>query len=220
MAPARPPVRTFKPRRRPLSTARADLFERLMPRYGLDESGPPIDPVGVFRRRAPLVIEIGIGLGVAFTELAAAEPASDAIGIDVHTPGLASTLARIEQEALANVRVVHGDGLVFLERIRPGQLAGIRTFFPDPWPKARHRHRRLVSAGHLDRFVDALAPGGTLHVATDAADYAAQVERLAGAHPALRGGVVERPSWRPLTRYERKAHAEGRAVTDLVFERR
>lgn len=211
-------VRTFKPRRRPLSRERAALMARLEPVFCVPEVGDTFDPVATFGRRAPLVVDIGIGLGDTLTEMAAADPATDVIGCDVHTPGIASTLARIESIGLANVRLVHGDALVFLDRIEPGTLAGIRIFFPDPWPKARHRHRRMTSEDHVERFVHLLAPGGFLHVATDIADYAAQTERVCGAHPALRGGVIDRPEWRPVTRYERKGLDAGRTITDLWFE--
>ena len=190
---------------------------RLAPVWCLDEVGDRFDPVVAFGRAAPLVVDIGIGLGDDLTTMAAAEPDTDVIGCDVHTPGIASTLARIESSGLTNVRLVHGDALVFLDRIAAGALAGIRIYFPDPWPKARHRHRRMATEEHVDRFVRLLGPGGFLHVATDIGDYVAQVERVCDAHPHLVGGAVDRPLWRPVTRYERKAIDAGRTVTDLLY---
>ena len=213
-------VRTFKPRRRPLTPERAALMARLEPRFCVAEVGDTLDPVATFGRAAPLVIDIGIGLGDSSTTMAAADPTTDVIGCDVHTPGIASTLARIESMRLANVRLVHGDAMVFLDRIASGTLAGIRIYFPDPWPKARHRHRRMTSTANVDRFARLLAPGGVLHVATDIADYAAQTERVCNAHPDLVGDVIDRPDWRPETRYEAKGRAAGRVVTDLLYRRR
>jgi tRNA (guanine-N7-)-methyltransferase len=213
-------VRTFKPRRRPLTPSRAALMERLAPDLCLAESGDAVDRRAVFGRDAPLVFDIGIGLGDTLTRMAEGEPDVDVIGCDVHTPGIASTLARIEQHGLTNVRLVHGDALVFADRLPEGSLAGIRLYFPDPWPKARHRQRRMVSEANVDRLSGLLAPGGFVHVATDIADYAAQTERVCGAHHDLDGGVVERPDWRPVTRYERKGLAAGRAVTDLIYRKR
>lgn len=212
-------VRTFKPRRRPLSTQRAALMARLEPELCLAETGALLDPVVEFGRAAPLVVDIGIGLGDSLTTMAAADPTTDVIGCDVHTPGIASTLARIESMGCANVRLVHGDALVFLDRIAPGSLDGVRIFFPDPWPKARHRHRRMTSEEHVDRFAGLLAPGGFLHVATDIDDYATQTRRVCDAHPELEGGVIDRPDWRPVTRYERKGLAAGRTATDLLYRR-
>lgn len=217
--PVRPPVRTFKPRRRPLSTERAALMDRLAPVWCVDEAGPELVPADVFGRDAPLVIDIGIGFGDTLTTMASNEPEHDLIGCDVHTPGIASTLARIESMGLTNVRLLHGDALGFLDRVATGSLSGIRIYFPDPWPKARHRHRRMASESNVDRFVNLLEPGGTLHIATDIDDYAAQAKRVCDAHPGLDGGVIDRPDWRPITRYERKGLAAGRTATDLVYRR-
>lgn len=218
--PTSPPaVRTFKPRRRPLSPSRAARYDELAPRWSLDVGGPAIDPRTVFGRDAPLVVEIGIGFGDTLLAMAAEDPDTDVIGIDVHTPGVAATLVGIEERGLTNVRVVHGDALDFLERIRPATLAGIRLYFPDPWPKARHRHRRMVAAGRLGRLVDAIRPGGFLHIATDIDDYALHARHECDAEPRLAGGVIARPNARPVTRYERKGLDAGRSTTDLWYER-
>lgn len=213
-------IATFKPRRRQLSPARAALYERLRPIWCVDADGGPFDAAEVFGRSAPLVLDIGIGYGDSLTTAAAAEPDLDLIGADVHTPGIASTLARIESMGLTNVRLLHGDALHFVERLPVGSLAAIRIYFPDPWHKARHRNRRMASDANIDRFCMLLAPGGTLHVATDIDDYAAQVRRLCDAEGRLLGGVIERPPWRPETRYERKGLEAGRHVTDLLYRRR
>ncbi len=213
-------VRTYKPRRRQLTPARAELLERLRPQLCLDVEGGRLDPAATFGRSAPLILDIGIGHGDSLTDAAAAEPDIDVIGADVHTPGIASTLARIESMGLDNVRLVHGDALRFAERIEPGSLRSIRIYFPDPWHKARHRARRMASAANMDLFCKLLAPAGTLHVATDIVDYALQVQRLADARDELVGGAVERPAWRPVTRYERKGLDAGRTVTDLIYHRR
>jgi tRNA (guanine-N7-)-methyltransferase len=202
-----------------LSTERTALMERLAPRWCVDEMGERLDAAAEFGRSAPLIVDVGIGFGDSLTTMAAAEPDHDLIGCDVHTPGIASTLARIESMGLTNVRLLHGDAMVFFDRIAPGSLAGIRIYFPDPWPKARHRHRRMVSEANVDRFVGQLAPGGHLHVATDIVDYALEVRQVCDAHPSLEGGVIERPDWRPVTRYERKGIAAGRGSVDLMYLR-
>lgn len=212
-------VRTFKPRRRQLSPARAALFDRLAPTLCLDQEGPAVELAAVFGRVAPVVLDIGIGLGDALIASATAEPDVDVIGADVHTPGIAATMAAIEAAELANVRLVHGDALRFVERLPPASLSGIRVYFPDPWPKARHRNRRMANPANIDRFATLLVEGGTIHVATDIADYAAQVGRVCDAHPELTGGRVARPTDRPVTRYERKALDAGRHVTDLIYRR-
>lgn len=214
----RPPVRTFKPRRRPLSPKRAELYERLAPRWCVAEVGGRFDPAAEFGRSAPLILDIGIGFGDTTTTMAAADPDRDVIGCDVHTPGIASTLARIESMGLRNLRLLHGDALQFIDRLGPASLAGIRIYFPDPWPKARHRHRRMTSEANVDRFVGLLEPGGFLHVATDIDDYALQTQRVCDAHPSLAGGVIDRPPWRPETRYERRGLDAGHTTTDLLYD--
>ncbi len=216
---ATPPIRTFKPRRRPLTAARAAEFDHLAPRWVLAESGEPLALSAVFGRIAPTVVEIGIGFGEALVAMADADPATDVVGVDVHTPGIAATVVEIERRHLTNVRVVHGDALDFLGRLPAGSLAGIRLFFPDPWPKARHRHRRMVAGGRLSVLVDALAPGGFIHIATDIDDYAAHARRECDADDRITGGPVDRPESRPTTRYERKGLTAGRTVTDLWYER-
>lgn len=212
-------VPTFKPRRRRLTPARHALYERLSPSLCLDVQGPRFDPRAEFGRAAPLVLDIGIGFGDSLITAAVLEPEVDVIGADVHTPGIASTMARIESMELANVRLVHGDALRFADRLAAGSLCGLRIFFPDPWPKARHRDRRMASATNIDLFCGLLARGGTLHVATDIDDYAVQVRELCDLHPDLEGGVIDRPDRRPVTRYERKGLDAGRSVTDLVYRR-
>lgn len=213
-------IPTFKPRRRQLSASRAALMERLAPVLCLEPTGPRLDLTDVFGREAPVVLDIGIGGGEALIESAQAEPDVDVIGVDVHTPGIAASLAAIDELGLANVRLVHGDALRFVERLDDGALDGIRIFFPDPWPKAKHRQRRLVNETRLDEFARLLTVGGRLHVATDIDDYATWTKRLCEGHPAFVGGVVARPAARPRTRYERKGLDAGRTVTDLIYRRR
>jgi tRNA (guanine-N7-)-methyltransferase len=213
--PEHPPVRTFKPRRRSLSSSRSALFDRLAPRFTLESTGPVLDLDDVFGRPASVVLDIGIGVGDTMLAMAIAQPELDVIGVDVHTPGIANSLAGIEEIGLSNVRLVHGDALEFLERLAPSSLTGIRIFFPDPWPKARHHHRRLVRTDVVARLVPLLRPSAWIHLATDNAEYAEEMRRVCDDHPELTGGPVDRPSGRPLTRYEEKGLAAGRTVTDL-----
>jgi tRNA (guanine-N7-)-methyltransferase len=214
-----PPVRTFKPRRRPLSPGRAELFERLAPIYTLSEDGPPLELDRVFGRPANVVLDIGFGIADSLLAMAAAQPELDVIGVDVHTPGIAGALAGIEEHRLTNVRLVHGDALWFLDRLPGDSLIGVRIFFPDPWPKARHHHRRLVRHDVVARLVSLLRVDGWLHLATDNADYAEQMQLVCDAHPALSGRSIPRPPERPLTRYEQKGIEAGHTVVDFWYNR-
>lgn len=210
-------ARTFKPRRRRGSPGREALLARMRPHL-LSEQGDRLDLSSTIDPSDRVVLDVGFGGGQELIAMAIARPEESIIGVEVHTPGIARVLAAIE-EGLSNVRVVDGDALVFLDRLPPQSLAGVRIYFPDPWPKIRQRDRRLVQTKNMTRFVDRLAVGGTLHIATDVTDYAAQAEMVCGADPRLRGGRVERPSWRPETRFERRGRDEGRDAVDLIYER-
>lgn len=179
-----------------------------------------LDFTSVFGRVAPVILEIGFGGGEGTVALAAARPDEDIVAVDVHTPGVARLLQHIEADGLTNIRVVHGDALVFLRRVAPGSLAGVRVFYPDPWPKARHHRRRLVRAEVVADLVDPLIAGGTLHLATDVGEYARQMAEVCDAEPRLSGGVVPRPAWRPLTRFEAQGQSAGRVSIDLWYRRR
>jgi tRNA (guanine-N7-)-methyltransferase len=215
----RPPVRTFKPRRRSLTPRRAEVFERLAPTFTLPDAGPMLDLDAVFGHSANVVLDIGFGVADCLLTMAVAQPELDVIGVEVHTPGIAGALAGIEQHGLGNVRLVHGDALLFLDRLSERSLTGVRIFFPDPWPKARHHHRRLVREDVVARLVELLRPGGWLHLATDNADYAEQMRSVCDSHPGLRGGPIPRPASRPVTRYEQKGIEAGHAVVDFWYSR-
>ena len=175
-----------------------------------DELFPEVDAI---------VLDIGFGGGEGLIDMAAARPSEAIVGLDVHTPGVASVVEAIEDNGWQHVRVVEGDVLELLPRIPDESLAGVRLYFPDPWPKQKQRHRRLARADVVTQLVDRLRVGGTFHVATDIADYATQTLAVCTAEPRLRGGVVPRPEWRPVTRFERRGLAAGREPIDLIFER-
>ena len=211
-------VRTYKARRRTSAGQSADLA-RLAPRYAV-RLDRPLDALAVFGRRAPLVLEIGSGTGDATAAMAAADPARDVLAVEVHTPGVAALLRRVEEQGLRNVRVVEADGLpVLTDVVPPGSLDEVRVFFPDPWPKARHAKRRLVSPAFAALVADRLRPGGRLHVATDWPSYAEHVLAAVAASPDLELVSRERGD-RPRTRFEARGHAEGRPSHDLVAVRR
>jgi tRNA (guanine-N7-)-methyltransferase len=188
-----------------------------MERWGIAVDGAQLSFEEVFGTTGEVVLDIGFGGGEALIEVAETRPHEHVIGIDVHTPGVAAILEAIENRGLRNVRVVDGDVLDFMGRIPPGSLGAIRIFFPDPWPKRQQQSRRLIRADVVARLVALLRTGGSLHLATDAADYAKQIREVCDADPVLSGGLIERPSWRPITRFEQRAIDEGRPAVDLVY---
>lgn len=229
---ARPhePLRTFHPRRSPLGRDRTDALDRLFDVHGFSvddpRHAPPLtvdgllDTEALFGRRAPVVLEIGSGMGEATAAMAAADPARDWLAVEAHLPGVAALLVRVEQEGLTNVRVAHGDALRLVRaHVAPGSLDAVHAFFPDPWPKAKHHKRRLVQAEHVALLRERLRVGGTLHVASDWAEYAEQAVEVLTGDPALVGGVVDRPAHRPVTRFEQRGLDLGHAVVDVVVEK-
>lgn len=227
-APPRPATRgilTFHPRRGRLSARHLDALERLWPPYGLDvpaAPGLPVDLAGLFNRRAPVVLEIGSGMGDAAVAMATADPDRDYLAVEVHTPGIANLLAMVERRDLGNVRVARGDALDLLRCLPTGSLDAIHVFFPDPWPKARHHKRRLIQPEHVALLRSRLTPGGTLHCATDWAEYAGAMRETLTADPELvnaHPGYAPRPEYRPITRFEQRGVAAGHTIFDLIYHR-
>lgn len=172
-----------------------------------------------FGREAPLVVEIGSGIGEATAALAAARPDLDVLALEVWTPGVADALWRIADAGATNVRLCSIDAAWTLENVlAPASIRELWTFFPDPWPKTKHHKRRLVDADFARLVASRLEPGGWWRLATDWAHYADQMVSVLDAEPGLRGGVVERWADRPVTRFERKGLGAGRAPTDLAYQ--
>jgi tRNA (guanine-N7-)-methyltransferase len=213
-----PPIRTFKARRGRTTPAQRALLGESLHRLGLAEG--PIQPVAAFGRAAPLVVEVGSGLGHAALGYAGTHLHHDLIAIDVHTPGIALLLSRVEAAGLTNLRVVEGDALGVLERLPDEALHAVHLFFPDPWPKRAHHKRRFVRPDVLDLVGRKLAPGGTFLFASDDAGCAAAARATLDAHHLFSGGGRERPAWRPMAGYEAAADAAGRPVVYLSHQRR
>jgi tRNA (guanine-N7-)-methyltransferase len=196
----------------------------LAPRFVLPFADAPLEPQAVFGRDAPLVVEVGFGMGQATAEIAQARPDVDFLGIEVHVAGVGALLRRIGDAQLHNLRIVQHDAVEVLERmIAPGSLAGINVFFPDPWPKKRHHKRRLIQPPFVALAASRLAPGAMVHCATDWQPYAEQMLAVLSAEPLLANTAAEfapRPAQRPLTKFEQRGRALGHGVWDLVFVRR
>ena len=217
-------IRSYVLRQGRTTPAPQRALDELFDRYGIAFRDAPLDAAAVFGRHAPLVLEIGSGMGETTAAIAQAEPGTDFIAVEVHAPGVGSLLRKIQALDLRNLRVVRHDAVEVLARMIPdGALAGIHLFFPDPWPKKRHHKRRLVQPAFAALAARKLAPGGTLHAATDWPEYAEQMLAALGAEPLLENtaaGYAARPARRPLTKFEQRGLVQGHAVRDLVFRRR
>ena len=195
-----------------------------MPRFGIAYRPGTLDLAQAFGRTAPVVAEIGFGMGETTARIAAENPGVDYLAIEVHAPGVGSLLRQVEERGLTNVRIVTHDAVEVLREMVPmDSLAGIHVFFPDPWPKKRHHKRRLVQPAFAALCAARLAPGGYLHVATDWQEYAKHVLAVLSATPALANtaeSFAPRPTSRPETKFERRGLNLGHGVWDIVFTRR
>jgi len=233
-APPRPPgtapeplarrgIRSFVLRQGRMSPAQHRAIDTLLPRFGLPYRAETLDFAACFGRRAPVILEIGFGMGDTTAQIAIAQPDVDFIGVEVHAPGVGSLLRRLDEAGVANVRVIQHDAVeVVREMIAPGSLAGIHVFFPDPWPKKRHHKRRLLQPPFVALLASRLAPGGTLHAATDWEEYAEEILAVLSAEPLLRNtadGFAPRPARRPRTKFEERGLKLGHGVRDLIFRR-
>ena len=223
------PVTAFRSRRSALSNAQRETWERLWPRLGMSvgptsAEQPRLDIREWFGRAAPLVLEIGSGTGTSTLAMAAEEPDIDVIAVEVYKRGLAQLLCAIDREQVSNIRLIRSEATYVLQHlIAPSSLSGVRVFFPDPWPKARHHKRRLLQPATVGLICERLRPGGVLHVATDHAGYAEHIAEVGDAEPRLRrvepGAVLPISTARPTTKYETKAQDMGSAVAELIWKR-
>ena len=196
-----------------MTDAKRAALDDLGPRYLVDHAAT-LDPVALFGRVAPLVVEIGFGDGEATVAYATAHRDHDVIAAEVHRPGIATLLQRCHDEYITNVRIWEGDALDLLSALPRVSVAEIHIFFPDPWPKVRHYPRRIVRADIVARWAELLVPGGVVHLATDWPQYATQMRTVFGADPSF-VSITDDRAVRPTTKYERLGLAAGRTITDL-----
>lgn len=219
----RRPIRSYVLRQGRVSNAQQRAHQTLLPRYGIAYAESPVNLEQLFGRAAPKILEIGFGMGETTAEIAAAQPANDYLGVEVHTPGVGSLLKQIEARALTNVRIIQHDVVEVLQHmIAPGSLDGIHIFFPDPWPKKRHHKRRLIQPPLAGLLAEKLKAGGYLHAATDWYEYAGQILAVLSATPGLANTAadyVPRPAYRPRTKFEARGLKLGHGVWDIVFKR-
>ncbi|WP_129844004.1 tRNA (guanosine(46)-N7)-methyltransferase TrmB [Streptomyces sp. RFCAC02] len=219
-------IRSFQPRRSRVTAAQRDALLRLWPRWGIEVDGRRVLDLDALFDGAPVVLEIGFGMGEATAEMAAANPGTGLLACDVHTPGQGNLLRLAEERGLTNVRVANGDAVILLrEMLPPRALAGVRVFFPDPWPKSRHHKRRIIRPDFTELAASRMAPGALLHCATDWEPYAERMLEVLTDSPSFEntapdgGWAPPRAAGRVPTRFERQGLAKGHVVRDLVFRR-
>jgi len=217
-------IRSFVRRQGRLTPGQRRALESLWSKYGLSVEHE-LKPAELFGRSAPVILEIGFGNGASLAEMAANEPGSDFIGIEVHRPGVGHLLRKLEERGLGNVRVLCHDAVEILEqKIADGCLHRVLLFFPDPWPKKKHHKRRLVQPEFVALVARKLKTGGHFHMATDWPPYAEHMlEVMESSQDFIncrgKGQYSDRPAYRPVTKFEKRGQRLGHAVWDLVYRR-
>lgn len=218
-------IRSFASRLGRFSPAQRQAREALMPVHGVTFQPVATDLHALFARaQAPLVLEIGSGMGEATAQIAASLPQTNFLACEVYPAGVGALLKRIDEAGLDNLKVIQHDAFeVVRDMIAPDHLDGVHIFFPDPWHKARHHKRRLVQAPFVTMLASRIRPGGYLHLATDWVPYAEQMLEVVGAEPLLRNRFdrwADKPAYRRLSKFENRGVKLGHEVRDLIFERR
>jgi tRNA (guanine-N7-)-methyltransferase len=219
------PIRSFVRREGRLTPGQQKALDELWPAFGIDDSQEPINLETLFGRDAPVVLEIGFGNGASLAEMAQNQPEQNFIGIEVHRPGVGQLLNSIQTMELSNVRVACTDAVELLKhRIPDKSLDRVQIYFPDPWHKKRHHKRRIIQPAFVMMLTDKLKHGGHLHLATDWQDYAEQMLVDVSANQRFvncgnNDGFIERPDYRPVTKFEQRGHRLGHGVWDLLFKR-
>lgn len=211
-------VRSYKLRGRRITEGQQEAWDRLWPIYGIERAAKLLNLTALFPEAKRIIMEIGFGMGEATKQIAQADPDTGFLAVEVHRPGIGKLLLHIEAFGLRNLRTIEGDAYeIFAEMIPNESLDGVHLFFPDPWPKARHFKRRIVSQEFISAVTEKLKIGGFIHIATDWQPYAEWISIEFSKQNKLAGGVVERPKWRPLTRFEDQGINKDHPVTDFRF---
>ena len=214
----RPSVRSYSIRGSRITDAQRQAKTALQAIHGIEFKQELIDVNAIFPTSHSIILEIGFGMGEATAIIAKNHPNNGYIAVDVHPPGIGKLLARIVEENLTNLKVIEDDVHVVLQHMIPDEsLDGIHLYFPDPWPKKKHNKRRIVNEGFLSLIHPKIKQGGFIHVATDWVPYAESIQEVFAASTLFTGGVIEKPEWRPVTRFEGQGIDKDHAVNDMLY---
>lgn len=216
------PLRSFVIRAGRLTTSQKEALDRYWSDYVIENTGERLNANEIFGRVAPLVVEIGFGMGDSLAEMAMANPDKDYIGIEVHRPGVGKLLNTIALNQITNLRIYCHDAVEILrDCVADHSLAGVQIFFPDPWHKKKHHKRRLIQPAFIEKLTAKLQPGGFIHLATDWEHYADHMLEVMQANPTLHNtagpDIWASNTGRPETKFERRGHRLGHGVWDLVY---
>ena len=214
----RPTVRSYSIRGSRITVAQRQAKTALQKVHGIEFKQEIIDLKAIFPKADKVIMEIGFGMGEATAIIAKNHPENAYIAVDVHPPGIGKLLSRIDEDKLSNVKVIEDDVHVVLEHMFADQsLDGIHLFFPDPWPKKKHHKRRIVNEGFLRLIHPKIKKGGFIHIATDWVPYAIAIQEVFSKSDLFAGGVIQKPEWRPVTRFEDQGIDKDHAVNDMYY---
>jgi tRNA (guanine-N7-)-methyltransferase len=218
-------IRSYVIRGGRITAGQKAAFEQYWERYGLSLHEGLIEPGRVFGRQAPLVVEVGFGMGDSLLAMAKAEPDKNFLGIEVHPPGVGRLLNTAGREDVGNLRVYMADAVDVLKDCIPdASIDRFQLYFPDPWHKKKHHKRRIVQPAFVHLICAKLKPGALLHFATDWEAYAGQMAEVLEAREDLasQGGespFVGRPPFRPVTKFEQRGARLGHGIWDLLYRK-
>ena len=214
----RPSVRSYSIRGSRITDAQRQAKDALQKVHGIEFTQQEINLSEIFPKSEQVIMEIGFGMGEATAIIAKNHPNNGYIAVDVHPPGIGKLLARIVENELTNLKVIEEDVHVVLQHMIPNEsLDGIHLFFPDPWPKKKHNKRRIVNEGFLALIHPKLKNGGFIHIATDWVPYAISIQEVFAESNLFTGGVIDKPEWRPVTRFEGQGIDKDHAVNDMMY---
>jgi tRNA (guanine-N7-)-methyltransferase len=214
----RPSVRSYSIRGSRITDAQRTAKDDLQKVHGIEFQQEQINIPEIFPTSHKVIMEIGFGMGEATAIIAKNHPNNGYIAVDVHPPGIGKLLARIVENELTNLKVIEEDVHVVLQHmIADESLDGIHLFFPDPWPKKKHNKRRIVNEGFLSLIHPKIKKGGYIHIATDWVPYASSIQDVFAGSTLFTGGVIDKPEWRPVTRFEGQGIDKDHAVNDMMY---
>ena len=214
----RPSVRSYSIRGSRITEAQRAAKDALQMVHGIEFTQQEITLSEIFPTSEKVIMEIGFGMGEATAIIAKNHPNNGYIAVDVHPPGIGKLLARIVENDLTNLKVIEEDVHMVLQHMIPDEsLDGIHLFFPDPWPKKKHNKRRIINEGFLALIHPKIKKGGFIHVATDWVPYAESIQQVFAGSTLFTGGVIEKPDWRPVTRFEDQGIDKDHAVNDMMY---
>jgi tRNA (guanine-N7-)-methyltransferase len=213
-----PTVRSYRIRGSRITGPQQAALDKHWGSYGIEASNQVLDFSTLFPDSKEVILEIGFGMGEATALIGQAFPEKGFVAVDVHRPGVGRLFLLIHEYGLKNLRVIQGDAhLIMHNMIADQSLDGVHLFFPDPWQKKKHNKRRIVNANFLAQVASKLKPGGFIHIATDWVPYAEWIEEVFAASTLFTGGKVERPDWRPETRFEGQGLTKDHQVNDFRY---